>query len=236
MDLTHFILATQFAFFPKAVMTPAMTLCWSCQSPVDGKGMFCPACGIVQPPPAGALSGAVCAGDKGGGAFEVLALTPPRFDLDPALLEQAYLAAQRQVHPDRLTNRTAREQLFAGQWAMQLNTAHGILKDPVKRAGCLLALMGQGAGWGDDPHRTTVQDSEILQESLEQREALAEATTPAALVALADSTRQRQEQCLTALARAFAAADFEGARRETLRLTYVQKFAASVKDTQRRSL
>jgi molecular chaperone HscB len=200
-----------------------LPLCWSCYSPPQqGTGepaCFCAVCGAVQPPaPETSL-------------FAALAL-PEAFLLDRAALEQSYLAAQRQLHPDRLQDRSAREQLFAGQQAMLLNEAYGVLRDPLRRGRYLLGRLGYPVPQGE----TTVQDPEILMESLDQREALAKATTDAELAALAAATATVQQQCEDRIAAAFATQDLPEAAREVLRLGYLCRFAEAIRDRQRQAL
>lgn len=198
-----------------------LALCWSCKSPPasdsGGPCFFCGACGAVQPPQEGSL-------------FAVLGLAV-QFPLDRGGLEQAYLAAQRQLHPDRLRNRPAREQLFAEQQAMRINEAYTVLRDPLRRGRHLLASLGQPV-----PGDKTVHDPEILMESLEQREALAEARSGAELEALAHTTATVRAHCEERIAVAFAAGDLREAARELLRLGYLCKFAGTIRDRQQQAL
>jgi molecular chaperone HscB len=196
-----------------------MHLCWSCKSPPQddpgGPAFFCPACGAVQPP------------DAHASLFAVLNL-PEDFAVDRAALEAAYLAAQRTLHPDRLKDRSPREQLFAEQHAMQLNAAYTTLRDPLRRGRHLLTLRGVPDASGE-----TVQDPGILMESLSDREALADADSPEAVAALGANARQRQRAAEARVAAAFAADDLARAARELLRLGYLCKFADMIRDRQR---
>jgi molecular chaperone HscB len=198
------------------------TLCWSCKSPPQGDSggtaFFCLACGAVQPP------------DAYASLFAALNL-PEAFILDRAVLEAAYLAAQQRLHPDRLQGHSPREQLFAEQHAMQLNAAYTTLRDPLRRGRHLLTLRGVPDASGE-----TVQDAEILLESLSDREALADADSPEAVADLGANVRQRQQASEARVAAAFAADDLARAARELLRLGYLCKFSDMIRDRQRQSL
>ncbi len=72
--------------------------------------------------------------------FDVLAL-PPRFGLDGATIERAYLARAAAIHPD-LADPDAEVQADAARRSAALNTARAALLDPERRAIALLARMG----------------------------------------------------------------------------------------------
>lgn len=68
--------------------------------------------------------------------FETLGL-PPRFDLDPAVIERAYLSRVAPLHPD-----IARGDPDAARRAAVVNDARRTLDDPERRANALLARLG----------------------------------------------------------------------------------------------
>ena len=144
----------------------------------------------------------------------------PTFDIDPADLERRYFERQRRFHPDRFSAKPERERQYSMQHATNLNGAYRTLGDPVGRAEHLLALTGEPARTGEE----TVRDPEILMRAMEMREALARTGSRPEVDAVLRSARDEAAQCAAELGRAFAAADLPGARRLTLRLTYLQKF------------
>jgi molecular chaperone HscB len=91
--------------------------------------------------------------------FSVLGL-PRRFDLDPGVIERAYLSRVAALHPD-----LARGDPEAPARAAALNDARAMLADPEKRAEVLLGLMGGSS-------QTKALPEGLLQEMLEAREAL----------------------------------------------------------------
>lgn len=73
--------------------------------------------------------------------FELFGLLP-RFAVDPATLEQRYRSAQAQTHPDRHAAGGAAERMVSTQWAVRVNEAYAVLREPASRARYLLALHG----------------------------------------------------------------------------------------------
>ncbi|MDX2017771.1 MAG: DnaJ domain-containing protein [Planctomycetota bacterium] len=71
-----------------------------------------------------------------GDAFDLLGLEP-RFDLDPARLERAYLSRAARLHPDLASGNPD-----APAKAAALNHAKATLSDPEARANLLLARLG----------------------------------------------------------------------------------------------
>jgi molecular chaperone HscB len=180
--------------------------CWSCKGPADPSAVLCPTCGAVQPP--GQLD-----------HFRRLGLSVG-FDLDPAALDRRYFDCQRLLHPDRFATRTSRERALSQSQAISINEAYETLKDPLKRADYLVHLKGSGVL---QEGCNLVNDQELLTESLELREALADAETPADVEALARRAANDVRKCLGEMSAAFAADNLEEACRLTTRLKYLRK-------------
>ena len=102
--------------------------------------------------------------------FELFGLEP-RFRLDMARLDGAYLQLQSQVHPDRFANASAAEQRLSIQQAARVNEAYQTLKKPLGRARYLLQLHGV-----DTLEETnTAMPADFLVTQMEWREAITEA-------------------------------------------------------------
>jgi molecular chaperone HscB len=126
--------------------------------------------------------------------FELFGL-PPRFQLEPSQLEQAYRGIQSKVHPDRFVYAGDAERRVSMQSAAHVNEAYRTLKNPLTRARYLLAL-----------HRMDIQSEtntampvDFLQQQMQWREAVEDAADrPDALAALAlrlaDEMKQRYAQ------------------------------------------
>ncbi|HYR65802.1 MAG TPA: Fe-S protein assembly co-chaperone HscB, partial [Reyranella sp.] len=88
---------------------------------------------------------------------------PAALDLEPATLDRAYFALQRQWHPDRFANRSAEERARASTEAAALNDAYRTLKDPLSRAVYFSSMKGVELP-GDGK---TIDDPDLLMEAME---------------------------------------------------------------------
>ena len=147
---------------------------------------------------------------------------PAALELEPASLDRAYFALQRQWHPDRFVARPPEERARASTEAAALNDAYRTLKDPLSRAVYLAGLKGVELP-GDGK---TIDDPDLLMEAMEAREALHEAATPEAVDALAGKARDDMTGSRsTALGSLFLRDDKPAIRKALLRLRYLDKFA-----------
>ncbi len=73
--------------------------------------------------------------------FKVFSL-PRHLQINTAVLEKAFYAQSRRLHPDRFASRPAAEQEAALAQASDLNDAYRTLKDPIARTQYLLGLEG----------------------------------------------------------------------------------------------
>jgi molecular chaperone HscB len=96
---------------------------------------------------------------------------PATFAVDLASLSNRYRDLQATVHPDRFVNATDAEKRVAMERAVEVNEAFTTLKDPVRRAMHLLALVNID---GMD-EKNTVMPFDFLAEQIEWHEALADA-------------------------------------------------------------
>jgi molecular chaperone HscB len=131
-------------------------LCWNCAVPLERDHAVCGGCGTVQ------------LGAARESYFTLLGV-PERFDVDAAVLEQAFHRMSRLLHPDRFATATPLERRMAVQRGTRLNDAYRALRDPVKRGTYL--LQREGVQRGED---SATQDPELLMEILEGRERVAE--------------------------------------------------------------
>ena len=146
---------------------------------------------------------------------------PAALELEPASLDRAYFALQRQWHPDRFVAKPAEERAKASSEAAALNDAYRTLKDPLSRAFYLAELKGVELP-GDGK---TIDDPELLMEAMEAREELHEAGTIEAVESLAAIVRDDMKKSLDDLGSLFLANDKGAIRKALLRLRYLDKFA-----------
>jgi molecular chaperone HscB len=145
---------------------------------------------------------------------------PAALDLEPASLDRAYFALQRQWHPDRFVVKPAAERARASAEAAALNDAYRTLKDPLSRAVYLAELKGVELP-GDGK---TIDDPELLMEAMEAREELQDAASTQAVDALAAKVRDDMKASLDGLGGLFLAGDKPAIRKALLRLRYLDKF------------
>src|SRR5713101_6228886 len=146
---------------------------------------------------------------------------PAALDLEPATLDRAYFALQRQWHPDRFANRPAEERARSSTEAAALNDAYRTLKDPLSRAVYFAGLKGVELP-GDGK---TIDDPDLLMEAMEAREELHEAGTAEMVDSLATKARDDMKNSLSALGGLFLREDEPAIRKALLRLRYLDKFA-----------
>jgi molecular chaperone HscB len=153
-------------------------------------------------------------------AFGLLGL-PAQYDLDPSVIEQAFFARSKELHPDRFAGAPATERVAALSRSRALNDAYQTLKKPVARAEYLLARAGVTIG---DNERLA---PELVMEVLEQREQLAEARAAGQLVEierLCGLMRARREAAIDALPALFAHGDLAAIKEQLILLRYVDRY------------
>ncbi len=137
--------------------------------------------------------------------FEFLGL-PVGFEVDQSQLSERYRSLQQQLHPDRHSHQSDREQRLAVQYTTYLNEALATLKSPLKRAQYLLSL--QGIDTLSDSRNQL--DPMFLMEQMELRERVAEAPDHDDPEAEMESLERQVEQSLKQLQADFAKAWAEG--------------------------
>jgi len=150
---------------------------------------------------------------------------PAALELEPATLDRAYFARQRQWHPDRFVAKPADERARASAEAAALNDAYRTLKDPLSRAIYFATLKGVELP-GDGK---TIDDPDLLMEVMDAREELQEASSVGEVDALAAFAREDLEKGLATLPLLFLANDKPAIRKTLLRLRYLDKFAEEAK-------
>jgi len=101
--------------------------------------------------------------------FFTLFELPHVFRISLAVLEERYLALQREAHPDRFTDAPEQARRFSMQLATRINEGYQTLKEPVSRALHLLEHLEVDVG------ASSALPPEFLMEQMEWREAIQEA-------------------------------------------------------------
>ena len=159
--------------------------------------------------------------------FQFFGLSP-QFNLDLAQLDLAYLAIQKEVHPDRHTQGSESERRIAMQMATLANTAHQTLKHPIQRGLYLCKLHGVEANL----ETNTAMPTAFLLQQMAWRDSLDEnADDFAALDALAIEVDSAYKAALVELAEAMDRTHNYQRAAELLRgLLFVDKFATELDD------
>lgn len=168
--------------------------------------------------------------------FETLGL-PPRFDLDPALVDQRVRELGRALHPDRHATATAGQRRQALGRSIDVNEAGRVLRDPIRRAEVLRErLLGAAHDALDDAAGQKAPQA-LLFEMMELRESLSaakDARDLSRVERLAAPVREREERVLRAIDERFQAAleggslDLHALDAALLELRYLRRFLAEV--------
>ena len=183
-----------------------MEPCWLCGRSVAARALFCHSCGAVQPP-------------RPLDHFTRLGLER-RFDIELEALNRQYTGFSRVLDPERFMTRGAGQQANARAQANALEDAFETLRDPVRRARCLLHLLGaaplpEGAE----------EDDEVA--ALSGR--LAAARDVIAIDRLASDIGRRIESCIKYLAIAFRNGQTGNAARLLARLEQLEALGAEAR-------
>ena len=151
-----------------------------------------------------------------------------QFNLDLSALDQAYLAIQKEVHPDRHARGSDTEQRLAMQMATLANTAFQILKNPIQRGLYLCQLHGVDARL----ETNTAMPAAFLMKQMEWRENLEDQDGDlGALEALAEEVDQSKRETLGEITQAIdAAKNYERAAELLRGLLFIDKFALELDD------
>lgn len=150
------------------------------------------------------------------------------FKLDLSALDQAYLAIQKEVHPDRHARGSDTEQRLAMQMATFANTAFQTLKNPIQRGLYLCQLHGVDARL----ETNTAMPAAFLMKQMEWRENLEEREDDlGALEALAQEVDQSKRDTLVEITQAIdSAKNYERAAELIRGLLFIDKFALELDD------
>jgi molecular chaperone HscB len=149
-----------------------------------------------------------------------------QFKIDLPALDQAYLAIQKEVHPDRHARGSDAEQRLAMQMATLANTALQTLKNPIQRGLYICQLHGVDAKL----ETNTAMPAAFLMKQMEWRESLDDqADDLPALEALMEEVEQTKQDTLAEIAQAIDGAKNYQRAAELLRgLLFIDKFSVEL--------
>lgn len=151
-----------------------------------------------------------------------------QFNLDLSALDQAYLAIQKEVHPDRHARGSDSEQRIAMQMATFANAAFQTLKNPIQRGLYICKLHGVDAKL----ETNTAMPAAFLMRQMEWRESLDEQGDDlVALETLSKEVEESRGSTLVELTQAIdGAKNYERAAELLRGLLFVDKFAQELDD------
>jgi molecular chaperone HscB len=151
-----------------------------------------------------------------------------QFQIDLPALDQAYLAVQKEVHPDRHARGSDSEQRLAMQMATYANTAFQTLKNPISRGLYICSLYGVNANL----ETNTAMPAAFLMKQMDWRESLEEQEDDLlALETLANEVDASKKDALNELAQAIDKAQNYERASELLRgLLFIDKFSIELDD------
>ena len=147
------------------------------------------------------------------------------FDIDTEKLKESYLRLQREHHPDRQQNTTAR--LQAAHMAANLNQGYATLVDPLKRADYLLQLQGISL-FKEQGGNAYSPAPELLMDIMERRQLLEDANDTDAIMHLEEQRNSQERECIVALSQAFAENNTKSAVALTHKLSYLKKMKQEI--------
>jgi molecular chaperone HscB len=151
-----------------------------------------------------------------------------QFNIDLPALDQAYLAIQKEVHPDRHARGSDAEQRLAMQMATLANTAFQTLKHPIQRGLYICQLHGVDAKL----ETNTAMPTAFLMKQMEWRESLDDqAEDLPALEDLMDEVEEAREDTIAEITQAIdGARNYERAAELLRGLLFIDKFAVELDD------
>lgn len=152
-----------------------------------------------------------------------------QFKIDLSALDQAYLAIQKEVHPDRHARGSATDQRLAMQMATLANTAFQTLKNPIQRGLYLCQLHGVDARL----ETNTAMPAAFLMKQMEWRESLDEREEDiVALEVLMTEVDEAKQDTLAEITTAIdGAKNYERAAELLRGLLFIDKFRIELDDT-----
>ncbi|MCY7309037.1 MAG: Fe-S protein assembly co-chaperone HscB [Rhodoferax sp.] len=158
--------------------------------------------------------------------FDLFGLTV-QFAQDRTAVDERWKQLQREAHPDKFAAQDGTAQRLAMQWSVRINQAYQRLKDPLKRAAYLCELAGAPV----NAENNTAMSAHFLQQQMQWREDLDDATGPGHLDALQTSVDKARQQALSECARLLDSShDAVGAVGWVRALMFIERFAADLED------
>lgn len=153
---------------------------------------------------------------------------PIEFQLDQNRLSERYLALQKALHPDNFANSSAQEQRLAMQKSAEVNDALQILKDPILRADCIIAL---NTGEQQNTEEKSTHDMAFLMQQMQWREQLEEIENTQdidGLMTFSVEIEQNNKEKISEISTALSMKDWQQAKLINDRLRFIKKLMTEI--------
>lgn len=156
--------------------------------------------------------------------FELFGVSE-RFAQEGGHLTARWKELQREAHPDKFAAQGAAAQRLAMQWSVRINEAYQRLKNPLKRASYLCERRGERI----DAETNTAMPASFLQQQIELRELLDEATSLQDYEQIHAKSLCNKRSVLSKIERLIDVdKDFKTAAQEVRSLMFIERFINEV--------
>ncbi|KAB1222536.1 Iron-sulfur cluster co-chaperone protein HscB, mitochondrial [Morella rubra] len=193
-------------FFCSGLAEEARVRCWSCSAEAKAVPfLVCESCSSVQPL------------DQSVDYFQIFG-RERKYDIEVQNLERKYKDWQKKLHPDLVHSKSEKERGYAAEQSARVIDAYRTLSKPLSRAIYILKLEGV-----DIDEEETLDDTELLSEILEIREAVEEAVDSQALNQIQSQMQEKLTHWSNSFANAFRCRKFEEAVNSIRRMKYYER-------------
>ncbi|XP_050401127.2 iron-sulfur cluster co-chaperone protein HscB [Patella vulgata] len=191
--------------------------CWKCGKKIDAKSelFFCE-CGIVQKVTPNI-------------SYFTLFDLSENYKIDIWKLYEAYINLQKRLHPDKFTQASEEEKLYAEKQSSLINKAYTTLSKPLSRAIYMLKIHNKPI-----EEDSALSDPEFLAEVMEINEELAELSSPENLKDLEEQNLDKIDLCINQVAEAFDNNDIVAAHKLVVKYQYYANITEKIKEIHRK--
>ncbi|CAO1342627.1 unnamed protein product [Diamesa serratosioi] len=187
--------------------------CWSCNKLTSKSGQFfCESCqSLLQI-------------DQKIDFFQLFGLET-KHQLDATELTKKFRNLQSQLHPDKFSNRSDKEQSLSLEWSSLINKAYKTLQTPLQRGEYILKLKGI-----ELPEGNTDLDKEFLMEIMEKNEQVEDAESKDDLKTILKQTRDEILQLSVQFSEQLKTDNIEKAKDHLVKMKYLTSIENSIKE------
>lgn len=180
----------------------ALSKCWNCQCTYEAT-LFCSNCKVLQEPAENLTY------------FDIIGV-PHNYNVVLTEIHTKYKELQKQLHPDKFSNKSEKEQEISEQLSSLVNKAFTTLTHPLKRGLYMLKLNGVSV-----PEGTTNLDPKFLMEIMEKNEEIEAAEQDTNnIMKLVDENKEILDALAKEVAEAFDQGDVNKAKTILIKMRY----------------